>query len=196
MVEVEIFHNSVLKSCSYCVYDNITLEGYVIDAGDATPICGFITKNQIKVKGIFLTHPHFDHVYGVIELVKHFPSAPLYCSLETLEGLHNENVNMSYMFLDDIFRIPDGTIIMVIDENSHILCFGCPIHIIPCPGHDSGSLSFVFGKCIFTGDSYIPFAPVTYNWRRSDKQLAIKSESFLIEIVNSKGLRVFPGHYQ
>lgn len=196
MIKVEVFHNSILKSCSYCIYDDIALEGFVIDVGDADPIVSFINENKIIIKGILLTHPHFDHVYGIMELYNCFPSIDIYCSKETIEGLRDEDVNMSYMFLDGSFKIPHGNKFIIIEESSKILCSGSSVCIISCPGHDSGCISFVIGNNIFTGDSYTPFAPVTYNWHRSDKQKALKNEAKLEKYINSKGLIVYPGHYQ
>lgn len=196
MIKVEVFHNSILKSCSYCVYDDSSLEGYIIDVGDVEPIISFITERKIDIKGVFLTHPHFDHVYGIMGFANIYPSTCFYCSAESLVGLKNEDVNMSYMYLENEFEMPQDKQFVIIDERSFVECFGKPIQIFPCPGHDSGCLSFIIENNIFTGDSYTPFAPVTYNWHRCNKELAIKSEASLFELIESRGLNVYPGHYQ
>lgn len=196
MIKVEVFHNSILKSCSYCIYDDTSLEGYIIDVGDVEPIVSFITERKIYIKCVFLTHPHFDHVYGITDFLKKYPLTCFYCSAETLEGLRDEDVNMSYMYLEDEFQIPRDKHFVIIDYHAPVECFGKPIRIIPCPGHDSGCLSFIIGSNIFTGDSYTPFAPVTYNWHRCNKQQALESEAYIRKIIESKGLNVYPGHYQ
>lgn len=196
MLKVCSFHNSILKSCSYCIYDNSSWDCYVMDVGDAEPIKSFIKDNRMNLKGIFLTHPHFDHVYGISELTTEFPTAKIYCSAETLEGLKDEDVNMSYMYLEDEFQIPDDSQFELIESSSEISCFGHSIQIIACPGHDTGCLCYIIGQNIFTGDSYTPFAPVTYNWHRCDKEKALESESRIVEIIKTKGLRVYQGHYQ
>ena len=183
MIKVEVFHNSILKSCSYCIYDDISLQGYIIDVGDVEPIKSLITERNIDIDGIFLTHPHFDHVYGIMGWANVYPSTLFYCSAKTLEGLKDEDVNMSYMYLEDVFEMPQERQFVIIDERSSVECFGKPIQIIPCPGHDSGCLSFIIESNIFTGDSYTPFAPVTYNWHRCNKELALKSEAYLLELI-------------
>ena len=120
----------------------------------------------------------------------------IWCSLETLDGLKDDNVNMSYMYVEECFNIPKDEQFEIIDSNSKIKCFNNLIEIISCPGHDSGCLSYVIENKIFTGDSYVPFAPVTYNWHRCDKDMAILNENNIKNLIITKGLEVFPGHYQ
>ncbi len=196
MVRVETFHNSILKSCSYCIYDDVSFEGYLVDVGDVEPILSFIRDNHILIEGVFLTHPHFDHVYGVTDFINCNPSVSIYCSKETLSGLKDEDVNMSYMYLEDEFNLPSDERFKIINSESRLTCFSFPLQIIACPGHDSGCLCYIIGDYIFTGDSYTPFASVTYNWHRGNKQQALDSEAYIYRIIESKGLNIFPGHYQ
>jgi glyoxylase-like metal-dependent hydrolase (beta-lactamase superfamily II) len=196
MIIVSIFHNSILKSCSYCIYDEESLEGYLIDVGDAQPIIDFIQTHGIDLKAVLLTHPHFDHVYGINEIVNAYPDIRIYCSSETLDGLKDEDINMSYMYLEDEFKIPDDSVFRLIDEAADVRCFNKQIRIEQCQGHDTGCLAFIIENNIFTGDSYTPFAPVTYNWHRCNKEMALESEKRLISIIQNEDLHVYPGHYQ
>lgn len=196
MIKVNTFHNSILRSCSYCIYDDVSFEGYLVDVGDVEPILSFIKSNHILIEGVFLTHPHFDHVYGITEFINYNPSVRIFCSEEALSGLKNEDVNMSYMYLEDEFNLPPDERFEIINSDSRLTCFSFPLQIISCPGHDTGCLSYIIGDNIFTGDSYTPFAPVTYNWHRCDKQQALENEAYIREIIKVKGLKVYPGHYQ
>lgn len=197
MPKVEIFHNSVvLQSCTYCVYDDITHDGYIVDAGDSEPVISFILLKNITIKGIFLTHCHYDHIYGINEFVEAFPNAMVYCSAETLNGLKDENRNMAYMYQDEGFIAPSDNHYCVINHNSSVLCFGKEIEIIETPGHDIDCLSYIIGESIFTGDSYTPYAPVIYPWKHSNKEDALRNEQILKDIVNDRKLMVYPGHFQ
>lgn len=197
MIKVESFHNSIiLQSCTYCIYDDVMQEGYVVDAGDATPVLKYIKENRIRIKGIFLTHCHYDHIYGINEFVDSLPGVKIYCSGETLLGLRDENRNMVYMYQEEDFNAPSDDYFCIINQNSNVLCFGKEIEIIETPGHDIDCLSYIIGESIFTGDSYTPYAPVIYPWKHSNKEDALKNEQALKDMVNKRKLSVYPGHFQ
>ena len=42
----------------------------VIDPGDASPVIKLINTNKLNLVDILLTHHHFDHVGGTLELKK------------------------------------------------------------------------------------------------------------------------------
>ncbi len=53
----------MIEANCYIVTDEDTLECAVIDPGDeSNTILNYIESNHLKVKYIFLTHGHFDHV--------------------------------------------------------------------------------------------------------------------------------------
>ena len=197
MIKVETFHNTViLQSCTYCVYDDVTYEGYVVDAGDASPVLKFIKENGINIKGVFLTHCHYDHIYGINDFVDALPEVKVYCSEETLVGLNDENRHMAYMYQEEDFIAPSNEHYCIINRNSRVVCFGEEIEIIETPGHDIDCLCYVIGNLIFTGDSYTPYAPVIYPWKLSNKEDALKNEQILKDLVKQMNLDVYPGHFQ
>ena len=42
---------------------------YVVDPGDPNPVLSFIKENDLNLKGILITHHHFDHTGGIKTLV-------------------------------------------------------------------------------------------------------------------------------
>ncbi|WP_018416457.1 hydroxyacylglutathione hydrolase [Teredinibacter turnerae] len=52
-------------------------EALVIDPGEAAPVIAALNERGLRVKAILLTHRHWDHVDGIPELQKSFPS-PIY----------------------------------------------------------------------------------------------------------------------
>ena len=197
MVKVQTFHNSiVLQSCTYCIYEEVTKEGYLVDAGDAGPVLSFMNQQGIELKGIFLTHCHFDHVYGINEFLKALPGTKVFCSEGTKEGLQDENLNMAFMYQEEEFIGPADFNYNIIDRESKIICFKKHIEIIETSGHDKDCLSYIIDDNIFTGDSYTPYADVIYPWKHSNKEDAIKNEQFIKSLIASRNLKVYPGHYQ
>ena len=44
----------------------------VVDPGDSKPVIDFLTKNNLQLDGILITHHHFDHTGGIKELLKKY----------------------------------------------------------------------------------------------------------------------------
>lgn len=82
--------NKLMKSCSYIIWEKFDGDCYIIDCGEFNIIQDFLIKFQLHPKGVFLTHCHFDHIYGLNELVKIYPNCCIYASKETIEGLYDE----------------------------------------------------------------------------------------------------------
>lgn len=50
---------------------------YVVDPGDATPVIDYLTRNQLTLAAILITHRHRDHTEGIAGLLEHWP-VPVY----------------------------------------------------------------------------------------------------------------------
>jgi len=49
-----------------------------IDPGDGEPVLSFAQNHQLKLRSILITHHHQDHIGGVGQLIKCFPSCAVY----------------------------------------------------------------------------------------------------------------------
>lgn len=192
---IDTIHNEILQSCTYILTEVETDDCYLIDCGDVAPILDYITKQGKQIKGIFLTHSHYDHIYGVNELLRSYPDIPIYASKETIEGLSDPDINLSYMYDDGDYIVEYATTIEIPQTGITILNNET---IIPLstPGHDKGCTSFIVGNCIFTGDSYNPDFPVFTKWRRSNEEDAARSIAAILQMVEEKHLIIYPGHYK
>lgn len=63
-----------------------------IDPGDAEPVLRFAQENNFKLHTILLTHHHHDHIGGVEELCKSYPSCIVYAPEDTRIPLVNIRV--------------------------------------------------------------------------------------------------------
>ena len=119
---------------SYLVFDEKTLESEVVDPSDADPIINEIEKNNLKLKYIFNTHHHYDHVGGNKKL--------------------KEKYNCKIIgFEKDKKRIPEIDIALKDKQKWKSELFECSIlHI---PGHTSGHICIYINKlnALFTGDT-------------------------------------------
>lgn len=192
MINVHTIVNSILNSCTYILYSE-EKDVYLIDCGDVIPILDFVRRNNKTVKGIFLTHSHYDHIYGINQIISQFPNAIIYGSTETIEGLKDPKINLSKYHGESMIVSKDARI-NKISESSNIQLFNQKIIIIGTPGHDMGCLSFLVRDMLFTGDSYIPNLPVFTKWKRSEKQLALYFEVQIKKLLFEHNYTLYPGH--
>ena len=61
--------NTVFSSATYILKIDSSEDLYLIDCGDVQPVISYIETNHLSLKGVFLTHSHFDHIYRLNELV-------------------------------------------------------------------------------------------------------------------------------
>lgn len=70
----------------------------IVDPGEATPVLSWLEQTQITLKGILLTHHHWDHCNGVTEILNHF-NVPVYRHAE------NQNLQLHFNDLDIQFTV-------------------------------------------------------------------------------------------
>lgn len=128
-------------------------------------------------------------------MLKKYPYATVFCSLLTLEGLKNEEQNLSYIIPQYPIIFDNEEQVIILDAGV-IIINGLSVEVIPTPGYSDDCMTYVIGDCIFIGDSYIPFAKVFTKWPRSNKELAVKSELRIISLINERHLNVFCGHWE
>jgi glyoxylase-like metal-dependent hydrolase (beta-lactamase superfamily II) len=71
--------NSVFTSNTYILLDAIGNKCWLIDMGDVQPVLENLPEG-IAVEGIFLTHTHYDHIYGINKMVELYPDCVVYTS--------------------------------------------------------------------------------------------------------------------
>lgn len=192
MIEYKCITNSIFQSVTYFLTDRECKELALVDCGDIAPILDFAQHNKLNLKYIFLTHTHFDHIYGLNEVLKRYPLATIYTSSKGKLGLYNTKLNLSQYSEKFLFRLQYDNVI-VLHEGDSFPFAGEHIRILSTPGHDWSCLSYVLGDKLFTGDSYIPGIKVVANWPTSNKIDAKASLQRLMKL-ESTGLKVCPGH--
>lgn len=154
MVQLKEIINSIFNSKTYLVqYEQSHV--YLIDCGDIEPIVKWCKENEKVIKGVFITHSHFDHIYGLNELIDYNPNCVVYVSRESKEALYSDRLNFSlyheksFIFLGDHVRLLE-------DGDKVELWKDLYLEVIATPGHAKGCLCYKIGHYLFTGDAYIP----------------------------------------
>ncbi|MBR5030296.1 MAG: MBL fold metallo-hydrolase, partial [Muribaculaceae bacterium] len=146
-----------------------------------------------ELKGVLLTHAHFDHIYGLNQLLEYFPDALVYTNEEGREALLDARKNMSlYHETPFVFEHPEQ--IKIVNEGDEIeLAESLTVKVVATPGHHPSCLTYIVGDAIFTGDSYIPGVKVVTNLPRGNKKLAQEAVERILKL--SEGKTIYPGHF-
>ena len=183
--------NSVFNSITYIIPINNQKDCWLIDCGDISEI----VDQGWNVKGVLLTHIHFDHIYGLNKLMEYFPNIVVYTNNEGKEGLMNPKYNFSryHEEIDSfVFSHPQNVNILS-TESSLLLESNICVDVLFTPGHDPSCLSFRIDDYLFTGDAYIPGIKTIDTFPRSHKGLAMDSV-IRIQELEKLGLHIKPGH--
>jgi len=119
----------------WCLHDNQT--AYVVDPGQADSVLDYLKDRSLDLKGILITHHHWDHVSGIAALVAAYPGIPVWGpATETIPGCTQP--------------LSGGDTIE--------LAWGITFGVIDVPGHTLGHIAYYAketpkGPLLFCGDT-------------------------------------------
>lgn len=193
MMEIYSIVNTVSNSKTYILYKKGCDKAWLVDIGDIEPVIRFLTDNKLSVVGVFLTHGHFDHFYGLQALVEHYPDCKVFATAYSNKAVASEDLNLSFK-LEKPITYQSDNVNIVIEGDEFALFDGEPLlHIYEVPGHNPGCMAMIVDDYIFTGDAYIPGLGVKDFVPYADKELAKQSMERLLKL--AEGKRVFAGHH-
>jgi len=144
-----------LDTNCYLLWDEESKECLVIDpADDGISISEEINNKKLKVKAVFLTHGHFDHSLGALDL-KLIYNVDFGCSSEDAFLLDRQDETAKH-FLKKEIQVPNFIKIDIDLDNIKNFSLGKEtIQIIKTPGHTPGSVCFYNkkNKLLFSGDT-------------------------------------------
>lgn len=179
--------NSIFNSNTYLIKDKSYDYCWLIDIGDTD----YLIDNSLNINGIFLTHSHFDHIYGINKIIEKFPDCIIYTSKSGNEALYSDKLNLSKYHESPL--IFNGNNVKIINENDKIEIFpNISLEVIETPGHCPSCLTYYTNKYIFTGDSYIPGINLVTNLPKGNKIQAQESLEKIKEL--AKNRIICPGH--
>ncbi len=142
-----------LDTNTYVVYDEKSFEAVLIDpAAEPERIVEITARLGLIIKGILITHGHFDHIGAVDYLKSHF-NCPVYASQEEAELMQESIQNLSAYFISRKI-VASASHVLNHDEELVItdqLKFRCII----VPGHSPASVCYYIKdeKLLFSGDT-------------------------------------------
>ena len=190
MLKVESAVGKVMDAIVYALSDGIGHDYYLVDIGDFDAVRSILSEDAI-VQGVFITHGHHDHIFGLNKLKEAYPDCVVYASEDCAKMLASAKSNLS-MYLEmpmeyegEVTLLRDGDVVKLFD--------GITLTAISTPGHNPSCLCFMVEDCLFTGDSYIPGVKVVTNLPGGSKKLAQESVEKILQL--AEGKTICPGHY-
>jgi len=194
MLEVVRFVNSRFNSNTYILahpeYENV----WVVDPGDTDVVFGWMkAHSKTVISGIFLTHAHFDHIYGLNEIVERFPNCIVYIANDYgSDALRNPKVNGSRYTDEGPIVVSNNAKICYYDETM-LLWDGVEMQTINTPGHSDDSQSLLVDGMLFTGDTLIKDVRTVTKLRGGSVE-KLEDSFKLISSLKGEKLKVMPGH--
>lgn len=192
MVLINEVVNSVFTSKTYILYREGSELAWLVDIGDTEPVFSFLDEKHLKVAGVFITHGHFDHIYGLTSLVQRFPACKVFVTEHCKESLASDKLNLSRYHSAPMVFESDNVIIVHDGEKMPLFTEEPLMQFYETPGHNPGCLTMVMGDVLFTGDAYIPGVKVNTQLPHADKKLAQQSLERIIRL--AEGKHVYSGH--
>lgn len=190
MLQIIKHINSLFSSNTYIIYDKENNSFWLIDPGDTEDIFSIIKDGYLK--GVLLTHTHYDHIYGLNKIINQYPGILVYTNGFGKKALSNPSDNLSLYHGDKFVVDSRARIVCLSKHNKICINSGKYMSVFETPGHDKSCLCYILDNTIFTGDSYIPGLKVFTKLQNGDYKMA---EQSLKEIENiSRGKMILPGH--
>jgi glyoxylase-like metal-dependent hydrolase (beta-lactamase superfamily II) len=179
----------------------------LIDAGlneTAADILAALKRRGLgaeSVRGILITHGHGDHFGGTAA----FPDAPAYAhrdDIPLIKGVEKRSGIIGAIFGKISARKKPPARLEPLPDADTITIDGVSFRIITLPGHSPGSVAFLLGDVLFSGDALMGrgdsvMAPTPFTC--TDPEQAIQSLEKLLDepfsvIANGHTEAVFNGH--
>ncbi len=151
-MQVKTFKLGQLDTNCYLAWCEKTDEAVIIDPADEG---GFISEEiirlELKLVGIVLTHGHFDHVLGLLELKLNFMHVPIMIHQADLFLLKTLQKRAQHWLKIQVNPAPTPD--KLVKEGDKIKFGQEVLTVLHTPGHTPGSICLYNDQVIFTGDT-------------------------------------------
>ncbi len=174
----------------YLVIDGTGNHAVLIDPSSSPEkISERLADGGITLDAILLTHGHFDHMLTLDE-VRAKTGAPVMLGRRDGDCLTDASRSMFLRFngTDTVFAPADR----LLDDGDEIPFGDCVIRVLATPGHSGGSVCYVVGEAIFSGDTLFEGDIGRYDF--PDSSYAELRASLARLSALDGDYRIYPGH--
>lgn len=181
-----------LESNCYVVMEKGRRDCIVIDpGGDFNKIDALVQRLHCRPTHIFLTHGHFDHIGAAAQLAEKYAS--LVCIHETeADSLRSDSASLAAMAGQS--PLPKTQPDILFKGGERIFAAGMNVEVLHTPGHSPGSVCFMIGDYLFSGDTLFYRSIGRTDFPGGDGRKMAESLKKLALL--PKDYTVYPGHMQ
>lgn len=189
-MKIQKFIVGLMGTNCYFLIGNNSDECAVVDPGaEAGRIIQKLEEKKLKCTHILLTHAHFDHIMA-LETVREATGAPVFVHEADSEFLTDNDLNCMSVFSSEKIKInpaenllKDGDVLEIAGER---------IRVMHTPGHTPGSVCFLCGSDIVSGDTLFRGSIGRYDLPGGDFMTLLSSLKAISELDGDR--RIYPGH--
>jgi len=166
----------IMENYAYIIGDEDSKDAAVVDpAWNIKKILETAKKHNLKINKILITHTHMDHVNGIKKIAEE-TGAAVYVHKEEFNEIKKLNINK----------------IKTIKDNDIINIGKIKIKVIHTPGHTPGSVCYLVGNKLITGDTLFVEGIGRIDLPGGDKRIMSQSLKRLKKL--DEKIEVCPGH--
>lgn len=184
---VKCIEVGIMPTNCYIIKKPDSRDALVIDPGDDEGLIrDALHRCDASMRGILLTHGHFDHILAVGALRQ--VGKPVLIHELDAHSLTERDMFSSLVRNDP--RPFESAECMISDEGFYDFC-GFEFKIMHTPGHTDGSVCYIFDDIMFSGDTLFKDSVGTLDYG-GDR---IKMQSTLKRLASlERDYTIFPGH--
>ena len=186
-MKVRCFTLGAFQVNAYLLQDPATGCCAVVDTGEGPQLAHTLANLDPRpdLQAILLTHAHFDHAGGLVDLQREFPAATTY-----LPALEQSLFDLLPQQGSALFGLPDfdrpcGRIDRYLADGDHLEVGEWRFHFLSTPGHTPGQGCYYDDTYVFVGDTLFAGSIGRTDFPLSDPELMEQSLRRLLEL---------PGH--
>ena len=196
MFEIKRFVNSPVPSNTYLISKENTSSCIIIDPGskEEPELIAYIKEKRLSVDYILLTHEHFDHCWGVNELIKK-TEAKVVCTQNCKDKVIQPSNYFNKFYFNSEEKYSVNRVDIVVEDLEYDLNWhSAKIRFIETKGHSPGGMCISIENMLFTGDTLLLNTKPVLMKRLESSKVDFKESVMRLFAVFPADTIIYPGH--